>query len=332
MKFPRLEKMSVVTGMPETPAQPLSRREALALERAQAGQARPVPQPSRPQAEHAQVAAHSAKVPKQQPAPAKASKQVYPAMQWKPRREQSLAEVQSTPAPAAVRSPIRWARGLAGVGLVAGLFATVALPAYSLSADGEVFASSDMFSSSQQNAQTVDVSGEAAGQSTTTDGYSSESAAQLSAARIQAIRSSSSYVPAYQSAGDDYPFWNQATEYSGGGLSPLGYYYRECVDFVAWRLNRDVGSTSAPWRYTWHNLASGSAYMWYSAWTSHGWPTSSTPVSGAVAWFPYNHVAYVKSVNADGSVNIEEYNQQSDHMYHTRTIAASDAVYLYPPG
>ena len=30
---------------------------------------------------------------------------------------------------------------------------------------------------------------------------------------------------------------------------------------------------------------------------------ASEPVVGAVAWFPYNHVAYVQSINADGSVN-----------------------------
>ncbi|MFM6974512.1 MAG: CHAP domain-containing protein [Agromyces sp.] len=239
---------------------------------------------------------------------------------------------QSVSARTAAADRFRLVKGIAGLSLVAGLFATVAIPAYSLNADGSLFASSDMFTSSQRNAQTVDVSQLAAGQAATTDGYSSESAAQVAASRIQAIRLAGGYIPPFQSAGDDYPFWNKATEAYGGGLSPLGYYYRECVDFVAWRLNRDVGSTSAPWRYTWYNLASGSAYMWYSAWQSNGWPTSSIPVPGAVAWFPYNHVAYVKSINADGSVNLEEYNWTGNHLYHTRTIAASDAVYLYPPG
>ena len=76
----------------------------------------------------------------------------------------------------------------------------------------------------------------------------------------------------------------------------------------------------------------GNAYAWADEWDEPRMADSSTPVVGAVAWFPYNHVAYVQSINADGSVNIEEYNQNSDHSYHRRTIAQGDALYLYPPG
>ncbi len=50
-----------------------------------------------------------------------------------------------------------------------------------------------------------------------------------------------------------------------------------------------------------------------------------------MAWFPYNHVAYVQSVNGDGTVTIEEYNQNSDHSYHVRVIPNGSALYLYPP-
>ena len=118
----------------------------------------------------------------------------------------------------------------------------------------------------------------------------------------------------------------------GGGLSPLRYYYRECVDFVAWRLNRDAGSYSAPFKYDWGNLASGSAYAWKSAWLSHGWTVSDTPVPGAVAWFPgANHVAYVSGILTDGSVAIEEYNGMVKHGYAQRIIQVTDATYLYPP-
>ncbi|MBF4462733.1 MULTISPECIES: CHAP domain-containing protein [unclassified Rathayibacter] len=134
--------------------------------------------------------------------------------------------------------------------------------------------------------------------------------------------------------GDDYPWRDQLTDDQGGGLSPLRYYYRECVDFVAWRLNRDQGSTSAPFKWTWATLTpgGGSAYAWPGQWASHGWKTSSAPVPGAVAWFTGNHVAYVQSVNADGTVSLEEYNWGNDHAYHRRTIPASDvALFLYPP-
>jgi surface antigen len=129
-------------------------------------------------------------------------------------------------------------------------------------------------------------------------------------------------------AGDDYP-WATA----GNSLSPLGYYYRQCVDFVAWRLNRDAGVTAAPWKWTWSNLTpgGGDASQWKSAWEAHGWATSATPVIGAVAWFVGNHVAYVKSIDG-ANVTIEEYNGMSSRSYAIRTIAISSVGrFLYPP-
>jgi surface antigen len=134
-------------------------------------------------------------------------------------------------------------------------------------------------------------------------------------------------VGAHQ-AGDDYP-WPAAAN----TLSPLGYFYRQCVDFVAWRLNRDAGVTSAPWKWTWHNLTpgGGNASEWKAAWEAHGWKTSATPVIGSVAWFNGNHVAYVKAVEGSNVV-IEEYNGTSSRSYAKRTIPI-DTVgrFLYPP-
>jgi surface antigen len=129
-------------------------------------------------------------------------------------------------------------------------------------------------------------------------------------------------------AGDDYP-WSSA----GNTLSPLNYYYRQCVDFVAWRLNRDAGVTSAPWKYVWSNLTptGGNASAWKSAWAANGWTISDTPVVGSVAWFNGNHVAYVKEV-VGNSVIIEEYNGMAKLAYAIRTIPISGAAaYLYPP-
>nr|WP_241732350.1 CHAP domain-containing protein [Galbitalea soli] len=129
-------------------------------------------------------------------------------------------------------------------------------------------------------------------------------------------------------AGDDYPWPN-----AGNTLSPLNYYYRQCVDFVAWRLNRDAGVTHAPWKWTWSNLTpgGGDASQWKAAWERHGWKTSATPIVGSVAWFVGNHVAYVKSVNGN-TVTIEEYNGMSSRAYAMRTIPI-DSVgrFLYPP-
>ncbi|GAA1785812.1 hypothetical protein GCM10009748_19970 [Agromyces lapidis] len=229
--------------------------------------------------------------------------------------------------------------------VVPAIVGTVALPAYAIIPGGDEFGASGAFSLSVAEAQDVTVGALASGAPIVSDGYAVTTKASIEEARLAAeeaeraqwaselaSRGGGSYaLYTVRAEGDDYPWWDQLPDDYGGGLSPLRYYYRECVDFVAWRLNRDAGVTSAPWKWDWSNLASGSAYAWADEWVSHGWPTSSTPVVGAVAWFPYNHVAYVQSINADGSVNIEEYNQNSDHSYHQRTIPAGDALYLYPP-
>lgn len=132
-------------------------------------------------------------------------------------------------------------------------------------------------------------------------------------------------------AGDDYPYANGP----GDAMSPMLYATRNCTDFVAWRLNRDAGSFTAPWLMTWSYLtpAGGDASNWAAAWEAHGWATSTTPVVGSVAWFGYgaNHVAYVQAVNDDGTVTIEEYNWVR-LTYGMRTIPTdSIPLYLYPP-
>lgn len=236
-------------------------------------------------------------------------------------------------------------RVLSTVLVVPAIVGTVALPAYAIIPGGSEFGASGDFSLSVAEAQDVSVGALASGAPIVSDGYAVTTKASIEEARLAAeeaeraqwaselaSRGGGSYaLYTVRAEGDDYPWWDQLPDDYGGGLSPLRYYYRECVDFVAWRLNRDAGVTSAPWKWDWSNLASGSAYAWADEWVSHGWPTSSTPVVGAVAWFPYNHVAYVQSINSDGSVNIEEYNQNSDHSYHQRTIPAGEALYLYPP-
>ncbi len=164
---------------------------------------------------------------------------------------------------------------------------------------------------------------------TTEDELRRIKAAEARAARIAAYSASGYRVVGERAAGDDYPW-----PYANGGLSPLNYFYRQCVDFVAWRLNRDAGTPVAPFKYTWSNLTptGGNASAWKRAWEAKGWPMSTTPVPGAVAWFTGNHVAYVKSVNSDGTVSLEEYNWGNDRAYHARTIPASSVpMYLYPP-
>lgn len=226
-----------------------------------------------------------------------------------------------------------WRRRASSAGVMAvvvGLLASVTLPA---------FAEQDPLvrSSGPVEGQTFEVTAATTDQAAfIRDAYGTTSAADLRKLYADAIRQQN--LAAYLASGarelgDDYPWPDMLSRPQGGGLSPLRYYYRECVDFVAWRLNRDAGSTSAPFKWDWSNLAQGSAYSWKRHWEAKGWPVSTTPIPGAVAWTPGgNHVAYVSGVLPDGSVALEEYNYSVDHGYSQRIIPASAAIYLYPPG
>jgi surface antigen len=223
-------------------------------------------------------------------------------------------------------------RKLSSAGVMAvviGLFATVTIPAF---ADQDTLAQN----AEQLDAQTLEVTASTTDESATIrDSYGTTSASDLRKLYADAIRQQN--LAAYMNSGarelgDDYPWPDELSEEQGGGLSPLNYYYRECVDFVAWRLNRDAGTTSAPYRWVWSNLAQGSAYAWKREWESRGWPTGTTPQVGAVAWLPGgNHVGYVSGILADGSVVVEEYNYAVSHGYGQRIIAPGSMYYLYAP-
>ncbi len=221
---------------------------------------------------------------------------------------------------------------LATMAVVGGMFAVAGLPAYALQTPENTAATK-----SDASAQSVVVSSDASLATPTRDGYHATTYEQLAQMEDDAQREANqaAYLASGARAlGDDYPWPYELRDYQGGGLSPLNYYYRECVDFVAWRLNRDAGYYAAPYKWVWANLtpSGGNASQWRYNWEQHGWPVSTTPIVGSVAWFYGNHVAYVKSVNADSTVTIEEYNYSSNGTYGQRTIPASSVpAFLYPP-
>lgn len=232
-------------------------------------------------------------------------------------------------------------RGIATMAvLVPALLATIALPAYAASTGPTAeFGTSEAASLKASGAQSVVVSDKVADTNIARDAYSATSPEelqqrqrQLDAAAAVTNAKYSIQVSAARAEGDDYPWYDMPTDDEGGGLSPLRYYYRECVDFVAWRLNRDAGTPNGGWAYTWGNgLPPSSAYGWSSAWP---YKQGTTAIAGSVAWFTYNHVAYVQAVNPDGTVVLEEYNYgAARHAYNVRVVPASSvASYLYPPG
>jgi len=230
--------------------------------------------------------------------------------------------------------PKKRASALVTMVAVCGLFATAALPAYALSTvDDDAAKTNAKVLASDVTTLTVPAGTSIATKrgdytATSTNDIADQMSNAQKAANYKAYMASGA-----REQGDDYPYFSELSNNQGGGLSPLNYYYRECVDFVAWRLNRDAGSTEAPFKWDWSYLTpgGGNAYQWKSNWAAHGWTISNTPKVGSVAWFGY-HVAYVSSVNDDGTVTIEEYNHNSDHIYGKRTIPATDvSSYLYAP-
>lgn len=215
-----------------------------------------------------------------------------------------------------------------------GMFLAAGLPAYA--ATDEVAGSdSDPLVAAPQS---VIVDNEVVSSAAVREQFSATTPEELAQARAAAAAAAAAASrvslmqarqPGARAAGDDYP-WRDANTSS---LSPLRYVYRQCVDFVVWRLNRDVGSYGAPWKYNWGNLTpgGGDARQWYGQWQAKGWPYSNVPIVGSIAYTGANHLAYVKEVYPDGRVFLEEYNYVPDQ-YSTRIVHSSQVnVFLYPP-
>ena len=104
--------------------------------------------------------------------------------------------------------------------------------------------------------------------------------------------------------GDDYQFKDRAAD---SGADPWGYFFKECVSFVASRLSNQGVNPSL-----FSNLGNGN--MWLNARV----PRSSTPRPGMVAVYAkngQNHVSTVSGVSGD-TFSGEEYNYAGSHAYH----------------
>jgi surface antigen len=77
-----------------------------------------------------------------------------------------------------------------------------------------------------------------------------------------------------------------------------GYEYDNCTDFVQWRVDSSGGNVP---------LGLGSGGDWYA--NAPSADRKSIPEPGYVAVSPsYNHVAYIQSVNSNGTITVQEYN------------------------
>lgn len=97
------------------------------------------------------------------------------------------------------------------------------------------------------------------------------------------------------------------------------------------RVASSAGPNRFPWGYcTWYVASkryipwSGNAWQWYRNSQAYGKSTGKTPVPGAVmvTWeSSVGHVAYVESVNSDGSFRVSEMNYTGYGRVSSRTVS-----------
>lgn len=103
-----------------------------------------------------------------------------------------------------------------------------------------------------------------------------------------------------------YPSYLQNCYVDSNALSydidPWGYGCRQCVSYAAWKVLQKTGRPAMYW---------GNAKDWPASARRAGYATGTTPRPGSVAVMttgPYGHVAWVESINANGTLNISQYN------------------------
>lgn len=101
-----------------------------------------------------------------------------------------------------------------------------------------------------------------------------------------------------------YPANLANSNYYSPVVDPWGMYSRQCVSYTAWKVFQKNGSM--PY---WGGV--GNAKQWPGNARAAGIPVSSTPRAGSVGVImagQYGHTVWVESVNANGTINISQYN------------------------
>lgn len=101
-----------------------------------------------------------------------------------------------------------------------------------------------------------------------------------------------------------------------------GYGYRNCTDWVAYRV-RIAGGYVPP--------GLGNAKLWDDRAPAYGLTVSSVPRVGAAAVSNsgyYGHVMYVEAVNPDGSIVVSDYNRAGTGKYDINQLSAATAANL----
>lgn len=102
-------------------------------------------------------------------------------------------------------------------------------------------------------------------------------------------------------------------------------YNRECVSYTAFRVA--ASGRNMPY---WGGI--GNANQWDENADRAGIPNDGNPRAGDVAISnrgAYGHAMYVESVNANGTINISQYNASLNGRYSTNTIDPSGLVFIH---
>jgi surface antigen len=132
---------------------------------------------------------------------------------------------------------------------------------------------------------------------------------QLQSEQQAAIRAAYQGSGSNAVAGDPskggYPaVWANA-DYYNPPVDSWGMYARQCVSYTAWKVHQSTGRM--PY---WGGR--GNANQWPGNAMAAGIPVDRTPRAGSVAVMmtgQYGHVAWVESVNSNGTVNVSQYNE-----------------------
>lgn len=150
------------------------------------------------------------------------------------------------------------------------------------------------------------------------------------AALVAAILLSQAVTPAQATA--QHPGYVAAIgDRAVGQTDPWGMASYFCTSYAAYRVNSNGTSWRSDGRYN--------AHQWDERARERGITVSATPKKGAIAvweaasWNGYaGHVAYVESVNSNGTVNVSEYNYNVQHGYGSRNnIRAPKYIHFKVP-
>lgn len=144
-------------------------------------------------------------------------------------------------------------------------------------------------------------------------------------------------------AGDDYPLAADAASIASGfdpDLDPWGMYVGQCVSYVSWRLNKQMGwKEGEPYPFTAAKMqmaGQANGYEWSGQLAEMGYLTDKNPKKGAVAWWDsyaneyvgeYGHVAIVESYDLEaGTVTVSQYNMQPKPLQYSEYTFPIDKI------